>query len=105
MGIKVRDGNFKTLTRSRTLAEPTDTARYLWEQVSELFAALPMPPQGIRLLGVRTESLVRADGAVQLSFDTDERSAKTEKAADAIRERWGAGLIGPAALLGTPKRN
>ena len=105
VGIKVRDGNFKTLTRSRTLAEPTDTARYLWEQVSELFAALPMPPQGIRLLGVRTESLVRADGAVQLSFDTDERSAKTEKAADAIRERWGAGLIGPAALLGTPKRN
>ena len=105
VGIKVRDGNFKTLTRSRTLAEPTDTARYLWEQVSELFAALPMPPQGIRLLGVRTESLVRADGAVQLSFDSDERSAKTEKAADAIRERWGAGLIGPAALLGTPKRN
>ena len=105
VGIKVRDGNFKTLTRSRTLAEPTDTARYLWEQVSELFAALPMPPQGIRLLGVRTESLVRADGAVQLSFDSDERSAKTEKAADAIRERWGAGLIGPAALLGTPKRD
>lgn len=98
--LKARGADFTTVTRSRTLSAPTDLARDVFAVVESLFEALPTPPGGYRLLGVRVEGLSREDDGVQLLLDEDPRRGAPERAADAVRERWGRGALGPASLLG-----
>ena len=97
--LKARGADFTTVTRSRTLATPTDLAQDIWETVSSLYSALPTPPGGFRLLGVRVEGLLRPDDGVQLLLDEDPRRGAPERAADAVRRRWGAHAVAPASLL------
>ena len=97
--LKARGADFTTVTRSRTLATPTDLAQDIWETVSSLYSALPTPPGGFRLLGVRVEGLLRPDDGVQLLLDEDPRRGASERAADAVRRRWGAHAVAPASLL------
>ena len=100
--LKARGADFVTVTRSRTLTAPTDLARDLFAVVERLFGALPTPGGGFRLLGVRVEGLARADDGVQLLLDDDPRRGAPERAADAVRRRWGAGVLAPASLLEAP---
>ena len=100
--LKARGADFVTVTRSRTLTAPTDLARDLFAVVERLFDALPTPGGGFRLLGVRVEGLARADDGVQLLLDDDPRRGAPERAADAVRRRWGAGVLAPASLLEAP---
>ena len=58
MQLKVRFGDFTTVTRSRTLAEPTDLAADLRRVAGELLHALDVAP-GVRLLGVSGQQLLR----------------------------------------------
>ncbi len=102
--LKARGADFVTVTRSRTLPASTDLARDVWQTVSALFEALPVPPGGYRLLGVRLEGLERGEDGIQLSLDEDPRRGAPERAADAVRRRWGPGSLAPASLLGTGRR-
>ena len=54
----MRFGDFTTVTRSRTLPEPTDLAADLRRVAGELLHALDVAP-GVRLLGVSGQQLVR----------------------------------------------
>ncbi|CAM2731134.1 DNA polymerase IV [Actinomyces slackii] len=103
--LKVRGADFTTVTRSRTMSVPTDLARDIWQAVEALWQALPTPSGGIRLLGVRLEGLARADDGVQLLLDEDPRRGAPERAADAVRQRWGRGAVTPASLLGHSRRD
>ena len=103
--LKARGADFTTVTRSRTLAVPTDLARDIWEIVAALFSALPSPAGGFRLLGVRVEGLLRPDDGVQLLLDEDPRRGASERAADAVRSRWGSNALAPASLLGDGGRS
>jgi DNA polymerase-4 len=94
--LKVRFGDFRTITRSSTLAAPVDTgpdlaraARALLEQVDG--------SAGIRLLGVGVSNLVEGGGG-QLSFES-EGWATAASAVDDIRARFGTAAVGPAALI------
>lgn len=98
--VKVRGADFVTVTRSRTLSTPTDLARDVFAVVERLFADLPTPGGGFRLLGVRVEGLSRPDDGVQLLLDDDPRRGASERAADAVRRRWGDAALAPASLLG-----
>ncbi|WP_103064044.1 DNA polymerase IV [Actinomyces qiguomingii] len=100
--LKARGADFTTVTRSRTLSAPTDLARDLFAVVETLFEALPTPGGGFRLLGVRVEGLSRADDGVQLLLDDDPRRGAPERAADAVRRRWGEDSLAPASLLTRP---
>ena len=102
--LKARGADFTTVTRSRTLSAPTDLARDLFAVVESLFAALPTPPGGFRLLGVRVEALARPDDGVQLLLDEDPLRGAPERAADAVRRRWGKDSLGPASLLAAQRR-
>ena len=95
-----RGADFTTVTRSRTLSVPTDLAHDIWETVSSLYSALPTPAGGFRLLGVRVEGLLRPDDGVQLLLGEDPRRGASERAADAVRRRWGSSALAPASLLG-----
>jgi DNA polymerase IV len=101
--LKVRYSDFRTITRSQKLAEPTDQSRRLWDAVSRLFEErLPgdeTPP--IRLLGMGATSLIR-DTRVQKSLFEDEESVRErqlDSVRDAIVERYGGGAVFPGSSL------
>ena len=56
--LKVRYANFRTITRSRTLREPTDLAADIGAVARGLLAAVPDLDRGIRLLGVSIQQLL-----------------------------------------------
>ncbi|MBI3043154.1 MAG: DNA polymerase IV [Betaproteobacteria bacterium] len=61
IGLKLRYDNFKTVTRDRTLAEPTGDAAAIRRAAGECLKRVPLDRR-IRLLGVRVGSLSRPGG-------------------------------------------
>jgi DNA polymerase-4 len=98
VSIKVRLANFSTLTRSRTIAAPTDVAAELYEVAAELYRGLPGAGRRIRLLGVQAMGLVAA-GAQQLALLRGTRWGDVERAVDRIERRFGKDAALPASLL------
>lgn len=101
VAIKVRFSDFRTITRSRTLAEPTNVGRRLFEEAWQIFEALALDLRAtpIRLIGVRAEQLLDAGGDALALWDPDEEWRETERALDAVSARFGRGTIGPASLV------
>jgi len=97
--LKVRFGDFSTITRSHTFAVPTDTGHDVATAAIGLLDHIGAP-RGIRLLGVTVSNL--SDGrARQLSFaDADGGWQEATRAVDEIRLRFGTGAVGPATLAG-----
>jgi DNA polymerase IV len=99
VSIKVRFADFRTITRARTLASPTDVARVIHTIAVTLFGEAAHGLE-IRLLGVRVEGLASGDEPEQLSFERDEpRWRDAEIAADVARSKFGAAAVRPASLL------
>ncbi|WP_067782934.1 DNA polymerase IV [Actinomyces vulturis] len=94
--------DFSTVTRSHTLAVPTDVARDLMEAAEALLVKIPSKGR-VRLLGVRAEGLIAGGIGHQLTFDENPRHGLSERAADEVRRRWGASAIKPASLLSVPE--
>jgi DNA polymerase IV len=92
--LKVRFGDFRTVTRSATLVEPLDTAPVLYRTAVELLATLD-PAPGVRLLGLTVTGLVPA-GIRQLSL-VEPPSTAAATAIDAIRRRH------PSQSRGAPR--
>ena len=102
--VKLRLASFKTITRSRTLPEPTDVAREIYATACALYEGSGLDRRArLRLVGVRAAGLRPAAGATrQLAFD--ERPAgwrEAEQAVDRISQRFGTGAVRPAALFRT----
>lgn len=100
--VKLRLASFKTITRSRTLPEPTDVAQVIYATACALYAASGLDGKAkLRLVGVRASGLRPAMGATtQLALD--ERPVgwrEAERTIDRIASRFGADAIGPAALV------
>jgi DNA polymerase IV len=100
--VKLRLANFTTITRSRTLPEPTDVARKIYGTACGLYAASGLDPGArLRLVGVRATGLVPASrAATQLAFGesgTGWRDA--ERALDRIAGRFGTDSVRPATLV------
>ncbi len=60
IGLKLRYDNFKTVTRDRTIDEPTDDAQTIRRAAGECLKRVPLDRR-IRLLGVRVGALCPAD--------------------------------------------
>ncbi len=105
VGVKVRFADFSTITRSRTLDQPTDIGHEIYGVARELYEALGLQRVRIRLVGVRIEGLAEAgDRADQLSLLPAEEPElgewrAAERAADAVRSRFGRDALHPARLL------
>lgn len=99
--LKVRFADFTTITRSRTLPEPTDVARDLYATITALHDGLGLQRARLRLVGVRVEGLLDADQAPeQLLLDAPEHGWRdAERAADAATLRFGRGAVVPARLV------
>ena len=99
--LKVRFGDFTTITRSTTLAVSVDDSRSLLEAGRGLLELVD-PSQGVRLLGLSVSGL-SADSSRQLTFDEAMSGPgwqETDRTIDEIRARVGDTAIGPAAATG-----
>jgi DNA polymerase IV len=104
--LKIRFHDFRTITRSATVAEPVDAGPTITRVARTLLSAVD-PTPGVRLLGVHASGLVR-HAARQLTLDDLlEQSAPSaddwgtaSRAIDEIRDRFGSDAIGPASLTG-----
>jgi DNA polymerase-4 len=101
--LKARLANFTTLTRSRTLPDPTDVGADVYQVVAELYRGLPGERRRYRLLGVQASGLLAA-GAEQLALLRGERWGDVERAVDRIERRFGQGAAKPASLLDRGRR-
>ena len=101
VSIKVRFADFTTLTRARTLSEPTDVGRTVYETALALFEGLGLERARLRLVGVRVEGIVPAAGAPHQLLLGERVSGwrEAEQAVDRASRRFGAGAVRPATLV------
>src|SRR5262249_14635246 len=97
--VKIRDSSFRTITRQRTLAEPTDLAEPIWRAALEL-ARPEWRGMRVRLIGV-TASNLAAPEQLGLFASDDDRRRRAVEAADAVRRRYGDRAVTRARLLGS----
>ncbi|HET6967964.1 MAG TPA: DNA polymerase IV [Ornithinibacter sp.] len=99
--LRVRFSDFTTITRSRTLREPTDSGRAIHEAATALFDALGLQRARIRLVGVRVDKLVETSQApIQGVIGEPEHGWRdADRAVDRARSRFGSGAVRPASLV------
>lgn len=100
--IKVRFGDFRTITRSKTIDPPTDSGARIARIAQELLDQVDISP-GVRLFGLGASGLAE-ETYRQLTIDDADDSnqgdwRQAEAAVDEIRRRFGDQAIGPAALV------
>jgi len=99
VSIKVRFGDFTTITRSATSEFPVDGTGLITSEASRLLDAIDISP-GVRLLGVSVSQLSSGE-ARQLSLDDLNESSDDaiDPVVDEIRNRFGGDAIGRAASM------
>ena len=100
--VKLRLANFKTITRSKTLPEPTDVAHKIYAIACALYAGSGLDSRArLRLVGVRVTGLLPAGtAATQLALGEEPAAWRdAEQAVDKIAGRFGTGTVRPAALV------
>jgi DNA polymerase IV len=99
--LKIRFGDFRTITRSVTLGEATNTAAIIQEAVSGHVSSLDLD-SGVRLIGLSISNLqVKADvEQLQLSGESHlESEGLFDTTIGHIRDRFGSDSIVPALLI------
>jgi DNA polymerase IV len=102
ISVKLRRADFSTITRSRTLAEPTDVAQKIYATACELYAASGLADGVLlRLVGVRASGLSTASSAgTQLALgERADAWRQAETAMDRITRRFGSGALRPGSLV------
>jgi DNA polymerase-4 len=90
--LKIRSGDFETLTRRTTLAAATGHTHQVWQAAKELFEAWAhRRPFPVRLIGMGVTGLSSEAGQQLNLFDRDEttRDRRLDQAMDEIRDRFG----------------
>jgi DNA polymerase-4 len=104
--IKARTSDFRTYSRSQTLADPTDLTEAIWQTAADLFARkIPDDWLPLRLLGVGATGL-RRDGPVQGNLFEDDwraRQRALDQTVDAIRRQFGDEAIRRAGRMERPE--
>ncbi|MEU0130962.1 hypothetical protein [Streptomyces sp. NPDC006289] len=91
---------YSTLTRSRTLQEPTAHSAALTALAYRIQDSFALQRARVRGIGLRAEGLHDAEGAShQLTFDpVDERARRIEAVSDRLRARFGPQAVKPGRL-------
>ena len=106
ISIKVRFGDFTTITRSKTLPLPISSTQEIYSQAKALYLALNLERARVRLIGIRLEGLLALTGqplAAQPELGARDKGwSEVEAAIDAVRDRFGGEAVAPARLLEPP---
>ncbi|MDD6382039.1 MAG: DNA polymerase IV [Selenomonadaceae bacterium] len=95
--LKLRLGNFKTYTRSRTLPEATCYDEEIYHVAQALYRSLGIC-QGIRLLGISVSSF-DCDAELSLFAEQTQKKERLYAAIDRIKDKFGERGITKAQLL------
>jgi len=95
--LKLKTGDFKSITRSSTLERPVQLADTIYREAAKLLEAEGLK-RPVRLVGVGVGRLEPADESGQLPlFDErpprDEKMERAERAMDEIMDRFGHGAV------------
>jgi DNA polymerase IV len=101
--LKLRYTDFTTVTRSRTLPEPTNVGRRIYDEAVASFELLAARGIRVRLIGVRVEHLGDGDGVGVGLWDPDDDWREAELAVDSVTAKFGRGTVRPASHLKTDK--
>jgi len=101
VSLKLRYTDFSTITRSRTMHAPVDSAQLIYGVAVQLLESLGTRAMTVRLVGVRAEQLEdAAQTSLQLSLDRrDDNWRAAEQALDRVAEKFGSKSVLPARLL------
>ena len=111
VSLKARYSDFTTVSRSRTLGEPTDQSTFIVTTARELLADIDVE-RGIRLLGIHCSRLelpvVEHQGAFDLGDGVgapvhNARQEMIDRAVDEVRAKFGNAAVAPATLV-APRR-
>lgn len=97
--IKIRTGAFVNSTRSVTLAAPTDSTKEIWGSVASLLSTWwRQHAIALRLVGVSVSGLTAVQDQTGLFEDpAEERQRRLDRAADAVRAKFGPASLSRAA--------
>lgn len=105
--LKIRFGDFQTVTRSHTLDAPTDSTDTLWRAAESVFLTW-MRVDGfrpVRLIGMSASNLGDEEQLALFAEPVDAKRAQVDRATDAIVQKFGKGSIRRAAAeSGAPER-
>jgi DNA polymerase IV len=102
VALKLRYGDFTTISRQATLADATDAGPAIYAQVLALFASAWQRGRSVRLLGVAAANLTQPAHQMRLFEQEDLRQVQLDAALDRIRARFGDRAIQRASLLEPP---
>ena len=101
IALKLRFADFSTITRSRTVQTPVDSAQLIYAVAVQLLESVGDRAMAVRLVGVRAEQLEdAARTSLQLSIDRrDENWRAAEQALDQVARKFGSKSVLPARLM------
>ena len=107
VALKLRYADFSTITRSRTVHTPVDSAQLIHAVALQLLESLGNRPMTVRLVGIRAEQLEEAARtSLQLSLDRrDDNWRAAEQVLDQVSRQFGNKSILPASLLDSENGN
>ena len=98
--VKIRNSDFRTVTRSTTLAEATNITNIIWKAAADLFErSLTRDLLPVRLLGIGATKLTREVIVQGDLFEDSARHGALDQTIDTIREQFGSGSIRRGSLL------
>jgi len=99
--VKIRQSDFQTFTRQKSLQPPTNNTEQIYGMARELLTAWleSNPDARIRLLGVGSSKLSPAEQRDLFDFEGDPAQDGVDKALDDIQDRFGAASVGRARTL------
>ncbi len=100
VAVKIRDSHFRTITRQKSLPEPSDLTDTIWRAALEL-ARPEVRGKKIRLLGVSATGLGQPEQTSMFEI-VDEKQRRVVDATDAVRRRFGDRAVTRASLLHRP---
>jgi DNA polymerase-4 len=88
--LKLRYGDFSTITRRQTLSQSTDSDQAIFETGQGLLKrALAGEKRAVRLIGIGVSELVEAGRQLDMMDSSAQRQEQLNKAIDRIRRKYG----------------
>lgn len=93
IGIKLRYSDFITITRSKTLKEPTDNDKIIYATAKELFHKAYTRRVSIRLIGIHLSGFVPVVEQFSLFPTREEKERRVLRTIDKLKSKFGEKII------------
>jgi DNA polymerase-4 len=99
ISIKVRFGDFTTISRNKTVPTAIDSTQEIFEIVRTLYKALKIDGARLRLVGVSLTNLQEGAHEQMILGSREKGWREADSAIDRARARFGSGTVRPGRLI------